>query len=119
MPSEDFSKPLQANNEREPYRVLGIGRRASEGEIKRAYFLLVRQFPPETAPEKFQEIRSAYEQLRTAESRARVDLFLIQPPPATPTRRRPSYDLTVQVDDLITLAMENAAIPIQQDLPNK
>ena len=88
MSSDDYAKPLPTVNASDPYRVLGLERRATEAEIKRAYFTLVRQFPPEQAPEKFQEIRAAYEKLRTAESKAQVDLFLIQPPPSVPTRRR-------------------------------
>jgi curved DNA-binding protein CbpA len=115
MPSADFSKPAQNNIMTDPYRVLGIDRRASDAEIKRAYFQLVRQFPPEQAPEKFQEIRAAYEQLRTPESKAQVDLFLIQPPPAAPKRRRASYDLSVHPEDLLTLTLEMVATPMQQD----
>ena len=88
MPSANSSKVLDKKRAPDPYRVLAIDRRASEAEIKRAYFQLVRQFPPEKAPEKFQEIRAAYDQLRTPESKAQVDLFLIQPPPAVPKRRR-------------------------------
>jgi DnaJ-class molecular chaperone len=113
--NDDVSKPNKPVVGYDPYRVLGIGRRAAEGEIKRAYFQLVRQFPPEQAPEKFQEIRSAYEQLRTAESRARVDLFLLQPPPELPNRRRAQYDLSVHWEDLVTLTMEMVATPIRQD----
>jgi curved DNA-binding protein CbpA len=115
MSSADFSKPLLALAATDPYRVLGIDRRAGDGEIKRAYFQLVRQFSPESAPEKFQEIRRAYEQLRTPESRARVDLFLIQPPPDIPNRRRASYDLRVHPADLLTLTLEMAAKPKMQD----
>ena len=59
MPSANSSKPPDKNRVPDPYRVLEIDRRASEAEIKRAYFQLVRQFPPEKAPEKFQEIRAA------------------------------------------------------------
>ncbi|MBP7961052.1 MAG: J domain-containing protein [Caldilineaceae bacterium] len=90
----------------DPYVVLQIDRRADESAIKKAYFRLVRQYPPEQEPEKFQEIRVAYELLRSAESRAKVDLFLLQPPPALPNRRRPTYDLTVHVEDLDQLALE-------------
>ena len=90
----------------DPYALLGVDRRADDGAIKRAYFKLVRQFPPESEPERFQEIRAAYEQLRSPERRAQTDLFLLQPPPATPTRRTPSYDLSLHADDLVLLAME-------------
>ncbi|MGH2544165.1 MAG: hypothetical protein ACRDIB_15300, partial [Ardenticatenaceae bacterium] len=56
--------------------------------------------------EKFQEIRAAYERVRTPERRAQADLFLLQPPPATPNRRSPTYDLTVHLEDIVQLALE-------------
>ena len=110
MDSDVVSQPV-----RDPYGVLGLDRQASEAEIKRAYFQLVRQFPPEREPEKFRDIRTAYEQLRDAESRARIALFLLQLPPPLPNRRRPSYDLSVHTDDLRTLAMELVRMPMQHD----
>jgi curved DNA-binding protein CbpA len=108
--SNAFSKPVG-----DPYAVLGLSHQASEADIKRAYFQLVRQFPPERQPEKFRVIRTAYEQLRDPEQRARMDLFLVQPPPPLPKQRRSSYDLSVHVDDLLTLAMELVRTPMQDD----
>jgi curved DNA-binding protein CbpA len=108
--SNAFSKPVG-----DPYAVLGLSRQASEADIKRAYFQLVRQFPPERQPEKFRAIRTAYEQLRDPEQRTRMDLFLVQPPPPLPKQRRPSYDLSVHVDHLLTLAMEWVRTPMQDD----
>ena len=110
MSSDVVSQPV-----RDPYGVLGLDRQASEAEIKRAYFQLVRQFSPERAPEQFREIRTAYEQLRDPENRARLGLFLLQPPPPLPKQRRPSYDLSVHVEDLLTLAMELVRTPMQDD----
>lgn len=46
------------------YEVLGLKEGASQAEIKRAYFSLVRQYSPEKDPEKFREIREAYEHLK-------------------------------------------------------
>lgn len=91
---------------RNPYTVLQVARNADEKTIKQAYFRLVREFPPEQEPERFQEIRAAYEQLRSPERRAQVDLFLLQPPPPPPSRRSPSYDLRVHPEDIIRLALE-------------
>jgi curved DNA-binding protein CbpA len=108
--SNACSKPVG-----DPYAVLVLSRQASEADIKRAYFQLVRQFPPERQPEKFRAIRTAYEQLRDPEQRARMDLFLVQPPPPLPKQRRPSYDLSVHVDHLLTLAMELVRTPMQDD----
>lgn len=45
------------------YEILGLSKDASQDEIKRAYFKLVRKFSPEKDPERFQEIRGAYERL--------------------------------------------------------
>lgn len=99
----------------DPYDILGLDRQADDTAIRRAYAGLVRQFPPEREPEAFRRIRAAYEQLRDPESRARLSLFLLQPPPPLPPRRRVAYDLGVHVEDLLTLAMEQARRPMEQD----
>ncbi len=65
----------------DPYRVLGILHTASQVEIKRAYFTLIRQYPPETEGEKFKIVRLAYEKIKSAERRAETDIFLPQAPP--------------------------------------
>jgi len=96
-------KPAVSAN---PYTVLGVDRKAGMGDIKRAYFKLVRDFPPEDEPEKFQKIRAAYEQLKSPESRAAVDMFLLQPPPEMPDVPNSRYDLTVHPEDLVRLAVE-------------
>ena len=100
---------------RDPYTILEIERKATAEEVKRSYFLMVRQHPPEQDPERFQEIRQAYEKLRDPESRALVDMFLLQEPPAPPNRRRSQYDLSVHPEDLLRLAVELVAKPMQQD----
>lgn len=55
------------------YEVLGIERDADERAIKKAYFGLVRKYPPETHPEEFKKIREAYEVLSNPQSRADYD----------------------------------------------
>src|SRR5437870_3940624 len=90
----------------DPYALLGLDRKADMGQIKRAYFQLVREYPPESAPEKFQEIRAAYEQLRLPERRALADLFLLQPPPEISSLPSADYDLSVHKEDIILLALE-------------
>lgn len=85
----------------DPYAVLGLLRGATEREVKRAYFELVRTYPPEEQPDAFKLIRAAYEKLRTAEAKAETDLFLFQPPPPwEPRRRRAKLNLDFQVDDI-------------------
>jgi curved DNA-binding protein CbpA len=88
----------------DPYAVLGLERRATPGEIKRAYFDLVRQYPPETNPEAFKQIRAAYERLNSAESKNETDLFLFQPPPPWEARkRRRKLDLDFDPQDILVL----------------
>ena len=55
------------------YQVLGVERAADERTIKKAYFTLIRQFPPEKHPEEFKRIRAAYEVLSDPVARKRYD----------------------------------------------
>ncbi len=85
----------------DPYAVLGLTRRASSRQIKRAYFALVREHSPEEHPEAFKLIRAAYEKLRKADVKEETDLFLFQPPyPWEPRGRRGSIDLDVHTEDV-------------------
>lgn len=85
----------------DPYTVLGLPRRSGPREIKRAYFELVRQYPPETQPNEFKLVRAAYEKLQSDQARAETDLFLFQPPPAwEPRKRTRKLDLAVDPQDI-------------------
>ncbi|MBN1993288.1 MAG: DnaJ domain-containing protein [Anaerolineae bacterium] len=66
----------------DPYRVLGVLPTATQADIKQAYFVLIRQYPPETEGENFKLIRAAYEKIKSAQRRVETDIFLPQPPPA-------------------------------------
>jgi curved DNA-binding protein len=60
------------------YKILGVGRTASDDEIKKAYRKLARKYHPDVskeanAKEKFQEVSEAYETLRDKEKRAAYD----------------------------------------------
>ncbi|WP_411045699.1 DnaJ domain-containing protein [Treponema primitia] len=55
------------------YQILGVEKTAGDEEIKRAYFSMVRKFQPGSFPEKFKEIRTAYETLRDKQKRAEYD----------------------------------------------
>ncbi len=84
----------------DPYTVLGLTRQATLLDVKKAYFKLVRQHPPESDPDAFRRIRSAYEALRTPQARANTDRQLIQvPPPWVMPRRALQPDLTFHPED--------------------
>ena len=55
------------------YKVLGIEKSASETDIKKAYAVMVRKFPPEKEGEKFGEISEAYSTLSNKEKRTEYD----------------------------------------------
>lgn len=55
------------------YSVLNIVADAAIAEIKKAYFSLVRKFPPDRHPEEFMKIREAYEVLVDENTRRQYD----------------------------------------------
>ena len=55
------------------YGILGIERAASPQEIKKAYFGMVRKYPPDRHPEEFMRIREAYEALIDEKTRKQYD----------------------------------------------
>ncbi len=66
---------------RDYYEVLGVGRDASQDEIKRAFRRLARRHHPDVNPEdpeaedRFKEVAEAYEVLGDPERRQRYDLY--------------------------------------------
>ena len=52
------------------YMVLGLHAPASDEDVRAAYLAKLRQLPPDRAPEQFERVRDAYEQLRDSRQRA-------------------------------------------------
>ena len=69
-------KPMADRN---PYEVLGVNRNASDGEIKRAFRKLARQYHPDRnkgdagAEAKFKDVQAAYDAIGTPEARREHD----------------------------------------------
>ena len=69
------------SNKRDYYEILGVGRSADNGEIKKAYRKLAIKFHPDknpddpTAGEKFREATEAYEVLKDSQKRTQYDQF--------------------------------------------
>src|SRR5688500_8155389 len=68
-----------ATSVRDPYRTLGVDRKASDEEIKKAYRQLARQYHPDRNPddkaaeERFKEVQEAYSILSDPEKRKAYD----------------------------------------------
>jgi molecular chaperone DnaJ len=64
---------------KDPYKVLGVQKKASEDEVKKAYRTLARQYHPDKNPgdkqaeERFKEIQEAYSILSDADKRRAYD----------------------------------------------
>lgn len=89
----------------DPYAVLGVSCTVSASEVKKAYFALVREHPPEHEPEAFKRIRAAYEQLRSPERRLDTDMLRLQPWPEPPPPESPPLpELRLAREDIILAA---------------
>lgn len=56
------------------YKILGTRSNIGQDRIKEKYIEKIREFPPETHPEEFQEIRRAYETLKDPKKRKQYDM---------------------------------------------
>ncbi len=62
----------------DPYEIFGLTAEATEAEIRQRYLELVRQNPPDQAPEKFAAVHAAYDALRDPARRLHGQLFMFE-----------------------------------------
>ena len=70
----------------DPFTVLGVGEEVGDDEVKHRYLALVRTFPPDRDPERFQLYRAAYEAL--SDERKRLEVKLLQTNSAAVSRMK-------------------------------
>jgi curved DNA-binding protein CbpA len=59
----------------DPYKILGLPPDADDAAIRTRYLELVREHPPERSPERFAEVRRAYDAVKDIETRLKKQLF--------------------------------------------
>lgn len=63
----------------DPWAILGVSVQADDTEVRRAYLQKVKEYPPDRAPEQFERVRDAYEDLRDPRRRCRRMLVAADP----------------------------------------
>jgi curved DNA-binding protein CbpA len=59
----------------DPYEQMGLPPGADDAQIRRRYLELVREYPPDRAPQRFAEIHAAYDSLRDPTRRIQAKLL--------------------------------------------
>lgn len=75
MPGVSRRKKRKKDKVENLYKILGTRSNISQDRIKEKYIEKVKEFPPETHPEEFQEIRRAYETLKDVNKRKQYDML--------------------------------------------
>ena len=92
----------------DPYEVLGLDPNASETDIRGRYLQLVREFPPDRAPEQFAEVRAAYDALSDPVDRVERQILRISAADSLTALaddlRRMLADARLSTDALLSLA---------------
>lgn len=64
----------------DPFLLLGVSPEDDDESVRRAWLALVRRFPPERDPARFEAARAAYERIDTRRHRLAHALFDTEPP---------------------------------------
>lgn len=86
-----------------PFDVLNVDEDASDADVKKAYFQMVRQFTPEKHAERFKQIREAYDLLKDPSQRLEAEVFSFMKPSSTPDSEVASTP-PIQLDGDVFLA---------------
>ncbi len=96
----------QSESPADPLRILGLSMNATPEEIRARYLELIKQFPPEREPKRFQEIQAAFQSAKDPLSLART---LLEAPSADPPNwnevieKEESNPPAISVDLLLSL----------------
>ncbi|WP_457576885.1 J domain-containing protein [Desulfomarina sp.] len=63
-----------------PFERLGIDKDSDDEAVRQGYLKMVRKYPPDRYPEKFQRIQDGYELIRTEKKRLEYQLFHTEMP---------------------------------------
>ena len=93
-----------------PFDKLEVAENADDGQIKSAYLKKIREYPPEHHPEKFKDIKSAYDKIKTVRDRVSYRLFNIETPTIEDltTALKPRDSSRIKADKLLQLISEAA-----------
>ena len=65
--------------DKDPWAILGIPVHADDQQIRTAYLQKVKNYPPDRAPQQFEQIRDAYEVLRDPQRRSKSLIISVDP----------------------------------------
>tara|TARA_Y100001970_G_C14259835_1_gene879252 strand:- start:23756 stop:24919 length:1164 start_codon:yes stop_codon:yes gene_type:complete len=94
------------SDKRDYYEVLGIGRKASDSDIKKAFRSMARKHHPDKNPDdpeserKFKEVQEAYAILSNPEERRKYDMFGHDRPGGSPFGSGGFQGVNISIEDL-------------------
>tara|TARA_B110000438_G_C15820118_1_gene653940 strand:- start:2989 stop:4122 length:1134 start_codon:yes stop_codon:yes gene_type:complete len=98
---------------RDYYEVLGVGKDASDSELKKAFRSLARKFHPDKNPDDpesehmFKEVQEAYAVLSNPDQRRQYDMFGHESPSGSPFGPGGFQGVNINLDDLFSGGFES------------